>query len=66
LTGSVRIETSDGYTRSLSHGDQFLAGYTSGTGHRMEELNRDAYFLALVCWTAVQEVKEREGLMGLC
>ncbi|ASM75458.1 cupin (plasmid) [Pseudosulfitobacter pseudonitzschiae] len=48
LTGSVRIETSDGDTRLLSPGDQFVAMDLSGAGHRMEETNGAAYDFALV------------------
>lgn len=48
LSGSVRIEASDGDTRLLSPGDQFVAADLSGVGHKIEEVNGDAYDVALV------------------
>ncbi|MDN3556803.1 hypothetical protein [Halomonas maura] len=48
LTGSVRIQTSNGDARVLSPGDQFVAADLSGKGHKMEEVNGGAYDLALV------------------
>ncbi|WP_371226930.1 hypothetical protein [Roseovarius sp. 2305UL8-3] len=48
LRGSVRIETSDGDTRILSPGDQFVAADLSGIGHKMEDVDGGAYDLALV------------------
>lgn len=48
LTGSVRIQTSDGDARVLSAGDQFVAADLTGKGHKMEEVDGAPYDLALV------------------
>jgi len=48
LTGKVCIQTSDMETRILHPGDQFLACDLTGKGHRMSEINDDAYDLVLV------------------
>ncbi|MEO3415792.1 hypothetical protein AAFO92_14150 [Roseovarius sp. CAU 1744] len=56
LTGSVRIETSDGDTRVLSPGDQFVAADLSGRGHKMEEVNGGPYDLVLVALERGQEM----------
>lgn len=56
LGGLVRIETSDGDTRLLSPGDQFLAADLHGLGHRMEEANGRAYDLALVLLDGIPDM----------
>ena len=56
LTGRVRIETSDGDRRLLTSGDQFVAADLTGTGHRMEEVDGNAYDLALVLLDCIPDV----------
>lgn len=48
LRGSVRIETSDGDTRILNPGAQFLAVDLTGEGHKIEEVSGAEYDLVLV------------------
>ena len=53
LRGLVRVCTSDGDTRVLEPGSQFLATDLTGRGHKMEEVNAEAYDLALVVLEAL-------------
>ena len=48
LRGNVRISTSDGDSRLLRPGAQFLAADLTGAGHKMEAVDGSAYDLALV------------------
>ena len=48
LSGTIRIETSDGDTRVLSPGAQFVAADLHGDGHKIEEISLKPYDLALV------------------
>ena len=53
MNGEVRIFTSDGDSRLLRPGDQFVANDLTGFGHKMEEINSAPYNLALVILTNV-------------
>ncbi|MBJ3764647.1 hypothetical protein ILP92_18090 [Maribius pontilimi] len=55
LSGTIRIETSDGDVRRLSPGDQFLAADLQGAGHKIEETSGAPYDLALVLLDGVPE-----------
>jgi hypothetical protein len=59
LSGTIRIETSDGDVRLLSPSDQFLAADLHGSGHRMEEVNGRAYDLALVLLDGIPDMLPR-------
>ncbi len=48
LRGDIIISTSDGDSRRLSPGDQFVAADLTGDGHKMEGVNAQAYDLVLV------------------
>lgn len=48
LSGTVRIETSDGDSCNLRPGDQFVAADLHGRGHKIEETSLAPYNLALV------------------
>jgi len=48
LSGTLRVETSDGDSRMFDAGDQFLCEDIIGQGHRMMELAGRAYDMALV------------------
>lgn len=48
LSGTVRIEVSDGESCLLQPGDQFVASDLAGAGHKMEEHTLQPYDLALV------------------
>jgi hypothetical protein len=53
LNGRVRIRASDGNERLLKPGDQFVAADLSGSGHRMDAVESEAYDLALVVLKSV-------------
>lgn len=61
LTGAVRILTSDGDSRVLTSGDQFLAADLNGLGHKMEEVDAGPYDLALAVLSSVPASSAREG-----
>jgi hypothetical protein len=48
LRGSITIVTSDGDSRTLDPGAQFVAADLQGKGHKIEEVNGAEYDLALV------------------
>ncbi len=56
LCGKIRIDTSDGDIRVLSPGDRFVATDLKGAGHRMEEVNGEAFDVALCMLKAVPDV----------
>lgn len=48
LSGTIRIDTSDGDNCVLKPGDQFVARDLKGDGHKIEETTLKPYNLALV------------------
>ena len=51
LRGTIEIRSSKGDTRLLTPGDQFVAADLTGAGHKIEEVNGQAYDLALIMLT---------------
>jgi len=58
LRGTVRIATSDGDSRVLEPGAQFVAADLQGQGHKIEEVDGAAYDLALVVLDARPSSKD--------
>lgn len=54
LSGTIRIDTSDGDCCLLKPGDQFVAADLVGDGHKIEEASLQPYDLALVLLENVQ------------
>ncbi len=61
LRGAVEIKSSDGDVRLLSPGDQFVAADLTGAGHKIEEVNGEAYDLALVMLATEPEALVRSA-----
>lgn len=56
LSGTIRIDTSDGDSCLLQPGDQFVATDLDGNGHKIEEATLQPYELALVLLDDVQSL----------
>ena len=48
LTGTLRVDTSDGDHRIIKAGELFINKDITGRGHRLTEVNGEAYDMALI------------------